>query len=170
MKKRKLYFIYFNFLLLILICNYGSPGSKVLDSEFQKISPMDTATFRIEVTNDAWYIGTFNFDIDYIPDGWSAFIIDSTSLGVNSKETVPLIVVPPRGFGFHHDIATIGVIVDKDTTTATYLTFNVESNGFSTIGIEPILLVIILISCISVIGYLLFKKKSKIKVKNKRKK
>jgi predicted permease len=44
----------------------------------------------------------------------------------------------------------------------------VEIIGFSTIGIEFILFVIIPIFCISIIGYLLFKKKLKITEKQKK--
>jgi hypothetical protein len=172
MKKRKLYFIYFNFLLLILICNYGYgfPEYKVLGSTFQTIGPMDTATFQIEVTNNYDLRTNFNFHMDSAPDGWSAVIMDSVLIDANSKKTVLLSVAPPDGFGFHHDTATFSVIVARESPIPTTLNFMVESSGFSTIGIEPILLVIILISCISVIAYLLFKKKSKIKVKNKRNK
>ena len=152
------------------MCNYcyGLCEYRVLDGNVQTIGPMDTAVFIIEVTN-CDYSKTLHFDIDSVPDGWSAFINHEILITANSPKALSLYIIPPREFGFHYETATFRVIVNEENSIPIYLDFMVKSCGFSTIGFEPILLLIIIIGCIFIISYSLLKKKSSIKPKNKSK-
>jgi hypothetical protein len=140
----------------------------------KRIGPMDTATFAIDVSN----LGNgrtkcfFEVDYDSLPDDWSALVEDTVILetGEGTKETVFLTVYPPKGFGYHDDIANIRVEVTPTWAEDSNIrgkpepiTVTVESRGLSFIGIEVILPIIILIVLVIIVLYLIFIKKMFIK-------
>lgn len=138
------------------------------------IGPMDTASFAIDINNQGNGRTKVFLEIDYesLPDGWSAVIDDNVIIeaGINSEKTktVYLTVYPPKGFGYHDDIANIRVKVTPTWADNTaiegkyeYVTLNVISRGVSVIGIEVVLSVIALIILIIVGIYFIYKKYKK---------
>ncbi len=138
------------------------------------IGPMDVTSFPIDVSNQGNGRTKVFFEIDYssVPEGWSAVIDDSAILevgsGSGSTRTVYLTVYPPKGFGYHDDIANIRVKVtptwaDDPSVQGKYeyTTLNVQSRGISVIGIEVVLSVIALIAIIIIGIYLIYKRYKK---------
>jgi len=138
------------------------------------IGPMDTTSFPIDIDNQGNGRTKVFLEIDYesLPEGWSAVIDDNVIIEAGSSsektKTVFLTVYPPKGFGYHDDIANIRVKVTPTWAEDTaiegkyeYVTLNVESRGISVIGIEMVLTVIVLIALILVGVYLVFKRYKK---------
>ena len=101
------------------------------------------------------------FDISSKTEGWKALITNTVTLGVGEKTTVYLSIQPPRSFGYHYDIGDI--IVEATPTRALDtsirgepkpVSVQVESNGFSLLGAE---LVIVPLIIIVVILFLLYR-------------
>lgn len=126
-----------------------------VDSNQQNIGPMDTAMFPIEIENQGNERTTAFLSVDNVPSGWTAIITDSITLNVEEKATVYLTVQPPRSVGYHYDVETIQVNVEPARATdisnkgeARTVSLQVESRGFSFIGIEYVLIPIILIAAV----------------------
>ncbi|MCX6671768.1 MAG: hypothetical protein NTX92_07600 [Euryarchaeota archaeon] len=117
------------------------------DSNTKQIGPMDTATFRIDVTNMGNARTKVYLSVVTVPEGWVAIVTDQITLeeGVGSVGTAYLVVKPPKGFGYHYDEETIVVSMqpvkaDEETKkgSITPASFLVESRGFSTPGFDAI--------------------------------
>lgn len=139
------------------------------ETNTKKIGPMDTAVFPIEIKNLGNAETIVFLSVEYVPKGWNAIITSQVTLaeGEGSTATAYLVVKPPKGFGYHSDEETIKISMEpvraddqKDRGEKIYENFLVESQGFSTYGIEavlPIILVIIVI--ILIVVYYLKKNK-----------
>jgi hypothetical protein len=139
------------------------------ETNTKKIGPMDTAVFPIEIKNLGNAETIIFLDVESVPEGWNAIITSQVTLaeGEGSTATAYLVVKPPKGFGYHSDEETIKISMEpvraddqKDRGEKIYENFLVESQGFSTYGIEavlPIILVIIVI--ILIVVYYLKKNK-----------
>jgi len=138
------------------------------------IGPMGTASFPIDISNQGNGRTKVFLEVDYesLPNGWTAVIDDTVIIesGVDSEKTktVYLTVYPPKGFGYHDDIANIRVKVTPTWAENTaiqgkyeYVTLNVISRGVSVIGIEVVLSVVALIVLIIVGIYYIYKKYKK---------
>ena len=138
------------------------------------IGPMDVTSFPIDIENQGNGRTKVFLEVDYesLPEGWTAVIddnviIETGNMGENTK-TVYLTVYPPKGFGYHDDIANVRVKVTPTWAENTnirgnyeYVTVNVESRGISVIGIEVVLSVIVLIVLIIIGIYLIYKRYEK---------
>jgi len=133
-----------------------------------RIGPMDTAVFPIEVTNLGNARTKVYFEVDSVPEGWIAVVTDDIIIdeGEGSKGTAYLMVRPPKNFGYHDDDASIRVKMTparaEDTSNignSEYVTVIVESRGFSIIGLEAILPIIIVVILLVAIAIWYLKKK-----------
>jgi len=133
------------------------------------IGPMDVTSFAIDINNQGNGRTKVFLEIDYqsLPEGWSAVIDDNVIIeagsGSEKTKTVYLTVYPPKGFGYHDDIANIRVKVTPTWAENTaiegkyeYVTLNIQSRGISVIGIEVVLSIIVLIILIIVGIYLVY--------------
>ena len=139
-----------------------------------KIGPMDTAEFPIEIENmgNARTIVYLDVIEETVPEGWNAIVTSQVTLeeAKGSKSTAYLVVKPPKGFGYHQDEVTIKVSMNPvradDTSqqgTTIYETFLVESQGFSTYGIEMLLpIILIIVVVLIVVAYILMKRSRRI--------
>jgi len=137
---------------------------------YKQISPMETADFDIELENLANGKTEVEFKIKGLPDGWTASVPNIKTLGSNafeenSKSTVTLSVQPPKTFGYHFEKQTVQLELTATyygktgQQTDTYpLDVTVESRGFSTIGIEIPILIIVFIVLIILVVLFYFKK------------
>ncbi len=127
--------------------------------------------FDIEIENLANGKTEVVFEIKDLPDGWvvskpNYITLDSTSYEGNTKAIVTIAVTPPKGFGYHDDeeniqfkvtaryYATTGKTIEQDFP----LDLNVESRGFSVIGIEVPIIIILLICLVIFIVIIMLKK------------
>lgn len=117
------------------------------DSNTKQIGPMDTATFRIDITNMGNARTRVYLNVVTVPKDWVAIVTDQVTLeeGVGSVGTAYLVVKPPKGFGYHYDEQTITISMqpfkaDDETKkgSITPASFLVESRGFSTPGFDAI--------------------------------
>ena len=145
-------------------------GAQLPEGNSMKIGPMDTATFPIEVENMGNARTRIFFEIEYMPEGWIAVVTDDITLdeGEGSKGTAYLTIKPPKGFGYHYDEESIRVTMTparaediQNRGESSYVTVIVESRGFATTGLEPIILIITLLVVVIVIYFILKKKKAK---------
>lgn len=139
-----------------------------------EITPGDVAVFPIEIENTANGRTEFTLDVKNLPKGWTASIqsvitIPASETGDN-KRTVYLQVSPPRTFGFFNEEinfdlkiegkffapSATGILIPKNNT---YL-FTVGIQGFSFVGFE-IPLIIIIIAIIVIAIYLIKWRKKK---------
>lgn len=141
----------------------GIVDPKPVGSNTKRIGPMDTAEFPIEVVNKANERTTIQFRINNRPSGWDAIITDSITLDVGEKTTVYLSVQPPRGLGYHYDIETFEVSVTPARAAnllqkgeERLVTVMVESQGFSVIGFEMLLIPLIIIIVLVALLYYFF--------------
>lgn len=141
------------------------------DSNVKDINPDETASFNIELENR----GNGNTEaiskVMDIPEGWTAEIITSTLLGSNllggnTKKTLSLKIKSPYGFGYHEDRAVIQVSITpiyynnpEFEGEPHYLTFIVQSRGFSTPGFD----IVILLLAFSIILFPIWKRKNCLK-------
>lgn len=138
--------------------------------ESKIIGPMDTAVFPIELQNLGNARTRVTLEVQGVPDGgWAAIITNDVIIeeGEGSKAMAYLTVKPPKGFGYHDDVASIIVtytaemaenpIFIGETRTVDVL---VESRGFSIIGGEIVLIpLIIIILIVLLIYYFVIKKR-----------
>jgi hypothetical protein len=133
---------------------------------YVKISPGSIAVFPVEIENTANGMTEFTLDVEGLPEGWTASVqsviqIPASSTG-NNKRTVSLQISPPTTFGFFNEKINFnldvegkffvsGAGIDLVPKNNSYL-FTVEIQGFSFIGFEIPLLVIILV----IVGIIIF--------------
>jgi hypothetical protein len=140
------------------------------DTNTKRIGPMDTAVFPIEVRNLGNAETIVFLDVEYVPKGWNAIITSQVTLseGDGSTATAYLVVKPPKSFGYHSEEETIRISMEpvraddqKDRGEKIYENFLVESQGFSTHGIEAVLPIILVIIVVLLIAIYYFKTKNK---------
>ena len=136
----------------------------------KEINPNSNAIFPIKVENAGNAKTKVFFDVENVPDGWSAVIRDSIILGETpgSEEIVYLTVIPSNDFGYHYEESIINVKITPtfaDNTdeigTSIYGYFIVKNRGFSYNGLEFFLLIFIVITIIVVIFLRIFRRKNK---------
>jgi hypothetical protein len=117
------------------------------DSNTKQIGPMDTATFRIDITNMGNARTRVYLNVVTVPEGWVAIVTDQVTLeeAVGAVGTAYLVVKPPKGFGYHYDEKTITISMqpfkaddESKKGAITPASFLVESRGFSTPGFDAI--------------------------------
>lgn len=147
----------------------------VKNSNYQEISPMANAEFDIELENLGNGKTEVVFEVLNLPSGWTISVPNIKTLGTKAfgddpTGNVKLSIQPPRGFGYHDDKQTIQIKViaryysSGSVNEREYpLDVTVQSRGFSIIGIEVPLILILLIVLFIVAVVFLFKK---IKKKN----
>ncbi len=137
------------------------------ETNTRKIGPMDTAVFPIEIKNLGNAETIVFLDIESVPVGWNAIITSQVTLAEaeGSTATAYLVVKPPKGFGYHSEENTIKISMEpvraddqKDRGEKIYENFLVESQGFSTYGIEAVLPIILVIVVIILIVFYYLKK------------
>jgi len=151
----------------------GVVDPKVVGSISKRIGPMDTVTFPVEVENLGNERSKVYFEIQNIPKDWQAIITPSTILEVGEKKTVELAIQPPKTLGYHYDREQFVVKITPARATVTSGTEQVygreekvevavESQGFSFIGIEIVLIpLIIIIAVILALYYFVLKNRLK---------
>lgn len=133
------------------------------------IGPMDTAVFPINIRNFGNARTLVKLDVENVPSGWIAVVTDEILVDVDGTATAYLTIKPPKNMGYHDDNAGIKVSMTphraenptEDFGTPTDITVIVESRGFSTVGIEAVLPIIIVIFVILFFIYWFFKKQRK---------
>jgi hypothetical protein len=161
---------------LYIIPQYnGVVDPKIVGSISKHIGPMDTVTFPIEVENNGNERSKVYFEIENIPKGWQAIVAPSTILEVGEKKTVELAIQPPNTLGYHYDREQFEVKITPARATVTSGTEQlygrtekvevaVESQGFSFIGIEILLIpLIIIIALILALYHFVLKDKLKLR-------
>lgn len=115
----------------------------------KKIGPMDSAVLPIEVYNMGNARTTVFFKIDDIPKGWTVAVTDDVTLDDSDAKLAYLTVKPPKEFGYHYDQKGLMVKLTparaEDLTNIgepLYVTFIIQSRGFSTPGFEAILFIV----------------------------
>ena len=111
----------------------------------KNIGPMDSAVLPIEVNNMGNARTTVFFKIDDIPKGWTVAVTDDITLEDSQAKSAYITVKPPKEFGYHYDQKGIMVKLTparaEDLTNVgepLYVTFIIQSRGFSTPGFEAI--------------------------------
>jgi hypothetical protein len=111
----------------------------------KNISPMDSAVLPIEVNNLGNARTTVFFKIEDVPEGWTVAVTDDITLDDSTAKLAYLTVKPPKNFGYHYDEKSIMIKLTparaEDLTNIgdpLYVTFIVQSRGFSTPGFESI--------------------------------
>jgi len=161
--------------LYILPKYNGVVDPYVVGSISKRIGPMDTVTFPIDVENKGNERSKVYFEIENIPKDWQAIIAPSTILEVGEKKTVELAIQPPKTLGYHYDREQFEVKITPARATVTSGTEQiygrtekievaVESQGFSFIGIEMLLIpLIIIIAVILALYYFVLKDRLKLR-------
>ena len=137
---------------------------------FKKIGPMDTASFPIKIENLGNDRTIVKLRVVNPPDGWVVAVDDEIILdeAVGSTGTAYVTVRPPKGFGYHDEDASIVIellpvraLNELEEGTPKTVTLLVESRGFSIIGIEIFLPIIIFIIVLIYFIYWYFKRMRK---------
>jgi hypothetical protein len=114
------------------------------EKNVKSIGPDETAVFPIEVENWGNSESNINIEVEDIPEGWQASIINNLTLDTNLfggelKETLSLNVKPPINFGYHEDRRVIKIKITPNAYGVSdlkgephYLYFIVQSQGVST--------------------------------------
>lgn len=120
---------------------------------FDLIGPGDTANFGIEIENLGNAKTKITCNVLDVPEGWTVYIEPITLIGSrttddNPKKTLQLVVKPPYGFGYHDEREVIRVSItpsyfDNESLKGEeyFLSFIVQSRGFSTPGFESVLVI-----------------------------
>jgi hypothetical protein len=120
---------------------------------FELIGPGDTANFDIEIENLGNAKTNVTCNVLDVPEGWTAYIEPTTLIGSrtsddNPKKTLQLVVKPPYGFGYHDEREVIRISItpsyfDNESLKGEeyFLSFIVQSRGFSTPGFESVLVI-----------------------------
>jgi uncharacterized membrane protein len=135
----------------------------------KKITPSESATFPIEIENAGNARTKVFFEIENVPDDWSATVTDVLILNEEkgSKATAYLTIVPSTDLGYHYEESKIQVKmtptmaenIEKEGTPI-YANFVIQNRGFSSSGIEAILpIIFIIFLIIFIVIYLLRKRK-----------
>jgi hypothetical protein len=137
---------------------------------FKKIGPMDTASFPIKIENLGNDQTIVQLRVVNPPDGWVVAVDDEITLdeGEGSTGTAYVTVRPPKGFGYHDEDASIYIemtpvraLNENEKGTPKTVTLLVESRGFSIIGLEVYLPIIIIIIVLLYVAYWFFKRTRK---------
>ena len=130
----------------------------VKGGNYMQIGPMDTANFEIELQNLANAKTEVVFAVSGLSEGWTASFpntvtLDSTEDSGDKTTIVTISIQPLKGFGYHYEKQTIHFELTaryyseaEGTRTRDWpVDLTVESRGFSTVGIEIPLIIILLI-------------------------
>jgi len=161
----------------IITFNIGYSSSISIDyNPSMNIGPMDTADFGIKIENLGNAPTEVTCEILNPPAGWTvssgAFVLlNSKMLGQEgATKTIYLEITPPFGFGYHYDEQSIQVKLTPSADrhpelvgNAYILTFKVRSIGFSTYGLEIILIAALIVIALISIIILVYRKKIKIR-------
>ena len=124
------------------------------EANTKRINPSTKAIFPIEIENAGNSRTKVFFELEDIPEGWTATITDSIILeeAKGSKQTVYLTVIPSKAIGYHYDDAILNVKItptladDKEQKgTPIFASFIVQNRGFSSAGMEFYSLIFVII-------------------------
>jgi hypothetical protein len=133
------------------------------------IGPGDKAEFNIEIENLGNADTLITCHVLDLPKGWIvgdiSTVVGSKTAGNDPKKIITLGVISPYGFGYHNDKELIRVLIKPSYVENMslvgndyYLSFVVQSRGFSTPGFEAAFVLIALVVVI-----LLLNKRQKMK-------
>lgn len=141
----------------------------------KNISPGETAVFPVEIENWGNAQSNIKIEVEDVPEGWRATIVDNLTLATNlfgaeAKGTVSLSVKPPIDFGYHENRTIVTVKMTPTTRNMNsvlegephYLYFIVQSKGVSTAlqsGSEIIIFVFASLVILFFVIYLILKGK-----------
>jgi len=134
-----------------------------------EINPNSKAVFPITIENAGNAKTKVFFELENVPEGWSATIRDSIILGdsAGSKETVYLTVISPNNFGYHYEVAMINVKITpafaediQQKGDVVYANFIIRNRGFASGGSEYYFVIIIIIMTFIFIFLKYFKRKT----------
>jgi hypothetical protein len=140
------------------------------DINSQEIDPNTNAVFPIKVENAGNAKTKVFFEVENVPQGWSASIKDSIILGETSdtSDIVYLTVIPSTNLGYHYEETIINVKITpafvediEQVGTPIYGYFIIRNRGFSSGGLEFYLPIAIILFIIIVIFIRTFRKKYK---------
>ena len=145
----------------LALIQFDLPGTNT-----KTIGPMDTAVFPIKINNLGNARTSVRLKVEQKPADWLAVVTDEVLVDVDGSATAYLTIRPPKGMGYHDDDGAFQISMtphraenpNVDIGTPTDITVIVESRGFSTIGIEGVLPVIIVIIVILFFVYWFIKK------------
>jgi len=141
----------------------------------KSISPSETAYFTVGLKNFGNAATNVTTEIVDVPKGWHASIPENITLGTNLtvsnfEGTISLNVKPPINFGYHEDRAVIKVKMTPVCYNNSayvgepyYLSFIVQSKGFSTNATPGFETGIVLLAFIFVLFPIWKRKNNKIK-------
>jgi len=141
-----------------------------VDNPSRIVSPQQTTTFRIEITNMGNKQTLVTGKIVQAPEGWAALLsntqilIDSAKSGQSNIQYVSFSVTPPYGFGYHDDLGQIILEFTPQffplppqgnaanyTGAPVQVPLIVRSRGFSTPGFEVAGVILALIIVIAIV-------------------
>jgi hypothetical protein len=132
----------------------------------KRIGPDEKAIFPIQIENVGNARTLVLFEVQNIPDGWTAtvsneIVLDETK---GSKDTAYLTVIPPSDLGYHYEEATIGVLITPvraedltDIGEPLYSNFIIQNRGFTGSGSEQILFYLIILFIIILVAFYIIK-------------
>jgi len=113
------------------------------ESKTKKITPDETAEFKIKVKNSGNAITNVSFEIIEKPKDWIVELPKNVEL--DKQSDIILSVRGPKSFGYHNDRENITIkVVPSHYKNLSlkgkeyFLNFIVQSKGFSTPGFEPL--------------------------------
>lgn len=132
------------------------------------IGPMDSVQFPIDITNKGNDKTKVQLEIENIPKDWLAVVTDEVTINKGETGTAYLTIKPPKEFNYHYDQAQFRIKMTplfaeniQHKGDPSYVTFVVESRGFSYVGIEVAVLPIIVVIIILIVVFYLFSKRQK---------
>ena len=135
--------------------NFNPAYLPIIDASYPEgnsleIMPDDSAIFPIKLENMGNARTKVFFEIEDVPDGWTAVVTDDVTLDEDTGSiiTAYVTVKPPKDFGYHEDMCVITVSMLparaeslEEQGVKTYATFVVHSKGYFTPGFESILFI-----------------------------
>jgi hypothetical protein len=141
-----------------------------VDNPSRIVSPQQTTTFRIAITNMGNKQTLVTGKIVNAPEGWAALLsnnqilIDSSESGLSNVQYISFSVTPPYGLGYHDDLGQIILEFTPQffplppqgnaanyTGAPVQVPLIVRSRGFSTPGFEIVGFILALVIVIAIV-------------------
>jgi hypothetical protein len=145
----------------------------IIDTNFpelntKRVSAEKNAIFPIEIENMGNSRTRVILKVEQVSKNWQATVTDEIILeqGKGSKAIAYLTVIPPKDIGYHYGQGAVKVSMTpyraenkEEVGNPSYASFIVQSRGFSSSGIENILLIFLIVIIAIVIIFLIVRKK-----------